>query len=397
MIAEVIFSLAISMHAQGQTNPCGDFYTFACAREQQGRFDGTGTLTSVRGRVQLVEVAIAEERSRFESDFAQLVGQNPSLKKKLLKKFNCQPGDECESGVLAEIRDYAFLDVERAYSLTPAIPNLTLSLGHLRELTTDDRIQNLVTQTAERVDLKIVPTARRDQIRNTIFPEVKAAMIEIVEGLPAGPQRTRALEKLRQVNVDVRHCSLGRSTIFSSNAYYEANTVHVCMSLLMATNSQYSLYSLIAHELAHSIDPVTSDVGTADLFSPLTQCLSRPRSIGTADGSIPMSETFSDWMGYEVVSRYVQRLGHPLNRNKTELAIGMANAHPFCSSASPNRLRTSDTHPPGRDRIEMVAAQPALRQRLDCQRNSQLAYCPIQGLGPQQIVTPTLQDSGVAH
>lgn len=397
MIAALVFNLAIAMAANGQSDACRDFYTFACTQGAQGRNDGTGSLTPVPGRVQLVERMISGERSRFQTDFNELVNRDVKLKSKLLARFDCRPGDPCEAQVLADVRNYLFLDVSRAYSLTPAMTGFTLPFDRLRELTSNTQLKSLVTRTAERVDEKLVPPERREQVLNTIFPEVKSAMIEIVERLPVGPQRTRALEKLRQVTVDVRHCSVGRETIFSSNAYYEANTVHVCMSLLVATNSMYSLYSLIAHELAHSIDPITSDVGTTDLFAPLTRCLSRPRAIGTPYGSIPMSETFCDWMGYEVVSRYVQRPSHPLNRNGSDLAVGLANAHPFCSSATPNRLRTSDTHPPGRDRIEMVAAQPALRQRLGCQNNSQLVYCPLQGIDERQNAPPTVDESGVAR
>jgi hypothetical protein len=378
-------------------NPCGDFYTFACTQAQQGRNDGTGSLLSTSQRRRLLEEAILQERAQFDLDFDQQMQRDPKLKAKILATLQCEQGSPCEEPTLQEVQTYLYMDVTRAYSMLPSFAGLYAPLDLLKEATENSALRSLISQTTERVDQRIVPESRRNYVREVIFPEVRNHMISIVETLPAGPQRTRALARLREVEVDVRHCSVGRETIFVSNAYYDNKTVQVCMSFLLATDSMYALYSIIAHELAHSIDPVTSKVGTAELFAPLTRCLSRPRSIGMSPNTDPMSEAFCDWMGYEVVARLVQQSGHSLNRDRKDLAVGMANANPFCSSASPNRLRTNDTHPPGRDRIEMVAAQPALRQRLGCNNNSQLNYCPLQGLDERLQIPPTSEQNGIAH
>jgi hypothetical protein len=104
-------------------------------------------------------------------------------------------------------------------------------------------------------------------------------------------------------------------------------------------------------------------------------------------------------MANEVTAELMQTSGHALDRNNSEVALGIANQFPFCefSNYYEPRQQQGVTHPRARDRFELGASHPVIRQRMGCTNNPQQTYCPLNGLSPNSENPPPLGPNGVAQ
>ncbi len=388
-------------------DPCGSFYNYACRENNQGRDDDTGHVAKRKELREKVSEAVATEMPSFEEGFNAIIARRSDLRENVFREAHC-PNEQttpCDSYnfVMQEMSQYCKTKILNRYAMGPESHRkkkfISISAYNLFE--TDEEIQSLITTTANRIDQNLVPVEQRNFVKNTVFPDIRETMKSILQDLPESPQKQEILRRLDTVKINTPNCRISTSILDLHAAYEPVNySISMCLSMLFHNDSLFSITYVLAHELAHSIDPVNSDIRTHETFSGLTQCLSRPRNMDIARNQVAMGEAFSDWMANEVMARMTQRNGHPLNRNTNEMALGLANAFPFCEfSNHHDQVRTEPgaRHPIERDRIELITTQPKLRDRMGCTNTAQQTYCPLNGLPENSENPPPLEGSGVAQ
>ncbi len=389
-----------------ENDPCGDFYKFACTEKNQGKNDGTGSVRETDQLERQLLTAMQTEVPQVERAFDELLARRPDLQQKISDDAGCwfNRTTKCESynAGVAEIRGH----FAGQFSSTNGLENFfkqALPFSTYSFFWNDLEIINMMNTAQSRVDQRLVPIERRNYVRDTLFPQVRAAMDKVLQGLPDGPQKQKIRERLQRVTIVTEDCELA---LLDPNAYYDPSRgtdgeVMMCLSMLYRTDSLFSAVFLLSHELAHSIDPCNNP---SEAFSGVTQCLSRHRSLGvrnrasSAPGGTPMCEAVCDWMAAEVTAELIQTPGHALNRNNSEVALGIANRFPVCEFSPLYEPRQEGAaHPRIRDRIEFGASQPMIRQRIGCTNHSQQTYCPLNGLPPNSENPPPLGPNGVAQ
>lgn len=388
-----------------QSNPCGDFYRFACSDNNQGRNDGTGNVRETEQlQRQLNSIIQTEVNSNFNQPFDQLLARDLNLQETIAASVGCSRDfiDSCSDypKAIEQIKQYALTINTGAYSQETEPSESVISFMRFSALQTDPRVATLLQNTERNIEQRLVPLQRRNQIQDTLFPQIRASIAKVIQRLPDSPQRQQILQRLNQTTLSLQHCD-GRENILEPNARYNTSTkqIELCFSDLFRSNSLFSVIGTLAHEIAHSFDP-DSDLGTQSLFSGLTQCLSHSRNFGIPAGHAAMDEAFCDWMSTEVIADFTQTTGHPLNRSAEQLSLGLANRFPYCEFASGLPTRSLDrSHPLGRDRINNMMAHPVLRQRMGCTNSPQQSYCSINGLPPGAQAPPAinLERNGVAQ
>ena len=95
----------------------------------------------------------------------------------------------------------------------------------------------------------------------TIFNSLRARILAKITALPISePDKSKMKARLSTVTFGgQKECGIGVPREYEVNAFYnpDANSVHVCNGILLKTNSPTALAMVIAHEIAHSVDPCT--------------------------------------------------------------------------------------------------------------------------------------------
>ncbi|MFH1263019.1 MAG: hypothetical protein V1495_06200 [Pseudomonadota bacterium] len=288
-----------------------------------------------------------------------------------------------------------------------------------------------------------------DKTVKAVFDRVVPIMKEVVvQAVPDIAWRDWMNNRLSNIQFTGTDCGtsdqkepeLGQ--LLQANAGYDpvSQTFTYCRGLILLNSSEFSMAGVIAHELAHSIDPcriaqgpgnyrfkyhqlLDPKLAAADYPIPnLIQCLRDERSVhayraeatnekGTAsrnilydrakpirptksrkatysvfcggDGPTQMDqipEATADWFAAEVIPRYIEKY-HP-DLSETFLQHGYSNylrgLQPLFSRISEFKDPT-DEHPQLEDRIDRILmAQPKIRTQLGCgeKTDGEPLYCP---------------------
>lgn len=246
-----------------------------------------------------------------------------------------------------------------------------------------------------------------DKIKNKIFPEVKAALYRKISGLPIEESvRNKMLEKIKNISFAGTDCSdraPGLSEQLMPNAFYtnSNNRFTICKGLLKEGVSEFTMSSIVAHELSHSIDPCrisdikdilkNSNREQAEAKYPikgLISCLRSNKSIAAksfnSDDLFKMSgfcssdqvtEAFADWMASDITVDYIEKR-YP-NLTTTQWRHGVANTlRVWCYENHDHNDANEDNHPSLRNRINgLYASNPRIRNKMGCKEPSQYLYC----------------------
>ena len=285
---------------------------------------------------------------------------------------------------------------------------------------------------------------------------MQEAIIQVLNRLPESSQKKLAIERVRTVKIKTEYCDGDRDMVLLPNAYYSPNshTFNFCLNQMFRAESLFSTIFIMAHEISHSIDPCVL-MQNPPVFDRLTSCFAQPQSVGanigcnrdnigfqcdprplsgetpigcgpgsTPDKCLPLESTrpapncyattqiqntpqdgevFSDWMGAEVLGALASGQFAPMrNLSREQHAIGLANAFPFCEfSGSVVQSREGNTyeHLLDRDRFNLLASQPSIRQNMGCESAGPQMYCTLEGSAspaPSETTAPS-PTQGVAQ
>lgn len=281
--------------------------------------------------------------------------------------------------------------------------------------------------------------------------------------------REQLLNKVNAIRFQGVDCASPNSDTYSldssfmTGAFYVPtdNTFRYCNGLAAQGLSEYNMVAIITHEMAHSIDPCliadgprisrfnysSDDPENSEYPFQVLDCLRSDESVQAFDPNNPpeefqqmgggfpqgfpgmpgrpteppepfcdrgdqINESFCDWMGAEVLARYMQN--RP-NATRQQHIDGLASIwRPFCNDRDglgPSNLGqpSPSNHPSTRDRLQRITlAQPTIRRLIGCtplSEDSEIRYCDhrnpyvppaseVQPSTPNQNQTPG-EDNGV--
>jgi hypothetical protein len=415
----VTFFLLFLSFLSSASGPCGDFFSYACMQGNQGRDDGTGTVRSTTQLQGVIADAVTAEQARFTAWFGQRISTNAEWRSRIYLAAGCQPGgtpSTCPNFFLAisqvaawvyrrEVNSSFGVSRTGAFAFTDGIDQqvhntpIVLPLNELQFFRENSLVTSFIDESIQRLDGQLVPTERRNFVRDTAFPEVRNGLLEVIRQLPESPQREAMIARVNAVTVQTEYCSGERHDILQSNAYYnlQNNSLNICLNYLFRSTSLFSLYRVLAHEIAHSIDPCKDISG--NVFQPLVNCLHRPAGGGTPRGCSgqrgQIGEMFCDWMAGEVFARIQRTNPNFANLSSHQFGLGMANSRPACEySHFSNPRDPSRSHPRSQERLNTLVSNPTIRARMGCSNtNPQLTYCPITGIADEDRAPPSIDDT----
>jgi|GEM_PF-5942661 len=261
-----------------------------------------------------------------------------------------------------------------------------------------------------------------DKSLETAFKDTKELVLDFVNrNISNSFERSKILSSVRTLQFDGSECLSkfpfvsNLSSLFLRVAYYTGfnHTISYCRGMADYGVSKYQLVSVFAHEIAHSIDPCRladtfSDTGlnyknTSDPENnfpfKVLKCLRSEKSVhayGTASDDLSdeekeiskfchntdqINESFCDWMGAEILYRYMKT---DLSKNTQQKHYdGVASAWRYLcedkeglgSSTLGQERKTG--HPSSVDRLNrIVLAHPGIRREIGCEPlGEDVQYC----------------------
>lgn len=447
-----------------QTNVCESLSNLACA---PGKYkDGTGQVPSESE----IERNRAEQEKKarlfFEAEFKKVL-QNPDnefFKESAKQSFSLTDSPQCNSKNAEDVKDCNDNLIEGLTNLAAKVSfNSRLErLGDL-EAVTDLSQNHIFADIIERSRLKAKSDLNSDpllaKIKNQTMPQMKNLFIKKINSFPLTTEQKKLMaSKIKSLSFAGDDCSAFGNNInamFVPNAFYQplSHTVRYCTGMAIRSSSDFTLGMIIAHEIAHSIDPCVLPMGLParnqfgknqndeasktvldlDQQTPLKNlifCLRNERSIGaknitpekpltppasegnpSAAGKSEkppkslcadqIGESFCDWMAAELISEFIKN-NHKLTT--AQYINGYGNAfRPLCSSPNTeNSDQEPRRHPHTTDRIDKILlVNPSVRKDMGCpEEHSKNIYCTPNsniGYGEQDPLSPTNTGGRVAE
>ncbi len=307
-----------------------------------------------------------------------------------------------------------------------------------------------------------IPNELISKVEKEIFPTVQNLLRQRIRELPIDEPTKSELER-KVANIKFGAVQCGRTSVdYSSqllqalypNASYtessgtNSQTISICPAYLRYSTSEFDLASMIAHELAHSIDPcklggdvnggeframseADSDKAIEDRYlrKDFISCLRSPTSIGARserpldpprDSEImvangfnrfcqadQINESVADWFAAETLAAYIPHRNSKLKTSLSQAQVqsGMANVlRSFCSADFNHDRPKDDPHAPTVRRIDSIyLVQPKLRELMGCPKDLPgKRYCDVQNPAslistPQQRSTPRTSEASEAR
>jgi hypothetical protein len=283
------------------------------------------------------------------------------------------------------------------------------------------------------------------KVKDKVFPQVKKLLLDKIEAMVKDPTLKENLkEKVSAITFAGTDCSedfgAGNSVsaLLISNAFYNntKNIFKYCLGMSTQNTSEFQMVYIIAHELAHSIDPCGITMGPSDFafeytaktlseaekefpFEGIASCLRGGKSANasvilaplivtpaqqasqTGPQSSPqvytdptfmgfckndqITESFADWASAEILPEYIQA-NHPRLSTKQK-RLGYSNVwRGNCGTA----MTGADVHPADSIRVNnILMAQPKIREQMNCPAKSEnVDYCAVSSAAPVSGALP---------
>jgi hypothetical protein len=234
------------------------------------------------------------------------------------------------------------------------------------------------------------------------FEVVQNEMIKFIKrSIPVGKDQTDMIHRIRTITFAGTECDemvsplSGGSKIDSlliPNAFYDddKHSFKFCNGLGRTNSSLFQGYAVIAHEIAHSIDPCRFEDAQKPFPAPkIVECLRGTNSVHATFREKPtaasksscktgdqIGEAFADFAAAEVLGHLgpiLPKLSHQNFQN------GVANVLRMPRECTPkDKDDPFEVHPDTRDRIDRIlAAQPDLQRLSGCRGkvSKSLKYC----------------------
>ncbi|MBC85563.1 MAG: hypothetical protein CL677_00165 [Bdellovibrionaceae bacterium] len=423
------FIVILLSHVLLAQDHCENLYSKACASKSVSQFD--------------IETAIDKRSLKYKKTILKQLNDPDSayFRKIALNIFGLEDHPSCVNG--RKIEDCNQRVVNHLYSLAKyrISPSNTANLGSNADLEDIDYVlynstfEDLVRQIKGDLRKSLNWQNQLDKIEYDLFPKVERLLAQKITSLDIEDnQKKRMIEKIKSIRFDRDTCnpvSQGLDTSlninFVSNAFYDpmANNFKICDGFLLNNYSDSFLVVVIAHELAHSIDPCNiqrgplsitpqysrKDIAQAETqypITPLIKCLRNENSIAAKryDGLLdyigmatfglmnPMfceddqiREGVPDWFAIEVLAEYAAE-------ENPQMSIESAIDYYSKAYAGFCHFITSNTHPPSKDRVnDLTLAHPEVRKSLGCSRSKNSAgYCDGISSTPKLYGQPPRQE-----
>lgn len=252
-----------------------------------------------------------------------------------------------------------------------------------------------------------VNIAEQEEKTAKLFPQIRQALLEKIESTQIEPRKKQLIkDRLMRVNFGGTDCARtfqGLAKDYLPKAFFEpgSGNFFMCRNLLNTVNSEFALVTIIAHELAHSIDSCNLRYSMPEEFGPtsttnfqqseqnfvysnLTNCLRSSLSVGAkiqyisstgemqtpeidyCDDTDQLRESLPDWFASEVITGIIER-NHP-NLTQEQWRNGMRNTfRAKCDQSHVDHHDGFDPHPEVRDRYNSnILANRQIRDRMGC-------------------------------
>lgn len=261
---------------------CDDLFKFSCA---PGSFDdGTGAAQRpMDGQFNplmesLNKKAKALLRAELEKPDASY------FRKIVLSGTGLAAAPQCDTGVDAPTADCldrmseGAAELQMRFLKTPAPRPSQEEITHRKikdiyYLLESDQFNTIKKSLLEEAGKSNQSDQLNKKIENEIFPKVRTLLISQISRLVADPEiQKKLIDKVRAITFKGQDCSgdsIEKKTIASvlvANAFYNPgnNSFKYCAGFNASSTSEFTMAFVIAHELAHSIDPCGITTGPSD-------------------------------------------------------------------------------------------------------------------------------------
>lgn len=437
--------------AEGPRDPaadaglCGDLYSFACAPGKWN--DGTGSAgggEAVRGKVRAAKESLAKKATK---DFAAQIAspKGAYLRRLALSAFGLTNAPGCGEGagncdrVLAEALGRQ-VGQNLFPSRGPGGGPRPASLRGLDLLTQNAQYRKIEKTYKAEARAGLHDRANEEKIERKIFPAVQALLTDLVRRkVPDPAVRELLVTKIAGIEFDGSDCAApvppdatgesytaDLSALLEPNAYYTPakNAFRFCNGFFLRNQSEFQMAGVVAHELAHAIDPCLIAQGPADFRFAYSAPMDRARSEAEyplpnllaclrSEGSVAASsqppasppagapaedpafappppanafcdqdqigESVADWVSNEILPAYVKSNHPKLSRDQRQ--TGYANVfRGMCTEAGFAEEIPWDVHPdPARRANRLLLAQPEVRRQMGCPLDppTGVTYCEV--------------------
>lgn len=259
-----------------------------------------------------------------------------------------------------------------------------------------------------------------------LFPQIKEELLKKIRNSPLNPEKKAAvITQLNRAKNGGTDCGqeLGHlSSDYLPKAFFNPadGRFFLCRNLLNQVNSEFALVTIIAHELAHSMDSCSLRILRPDIFGPhqvsdlkkgdaespfseLINCLRSSRSVQAknrnlialeqkkvsenqttfnyCDGSDQIDEATADWFASEIITDIISKSHPQLTQNQWR--DGFRNT--FRAKCDQKQEAAEfEEHPALRNRFNAnVLANSAVRKKMGCGPYHPKVQCSFTGqVGP---------------
>lgn len=127
-------------------------------------------------------------------------------------------------------------------------------------------VQRILDHTKELLHAEDIDKKARDKV----FPQIKTLLLSKIKQMVKDPTvRKNLTDKVKAIRYDSSDCSGGTTSVpglLMPNAFYNPskNTFNFCSGMTLQNKSEFQMAFVMAHELAHSIDPCCITQGPSD-------------------------------------------------------------------------------------------------------------------------------------
>jgi hypothetical protein len=278
-------------NAAASAGLCGDLYRFSCAPGEWN--DGTGRAGDdelVREKVGKLKADLAKKAAK---NFAELLSspKGAYLRRVALSAFGMTHAPTCKNAAGSKGCN---LTLAKALA-TQVTKNLfprggpggpggpggrPASLRDLDLLTQNAQYRRLEKRFKAEAKLALRDQNAEAKIEKKIFPEVRKMLVNLLRRKVPDPKvREILVTKVSGIEFDGTDCASpvppdatgdsynpSLSAMLEPNAYYTPakNTFRFCNGFLLRNKSEFQIASVVAHELAHAIDPCLIGHGPRD-------------------------------------------------------------------------------------------------------------------------------------
>lgn len=419
------------------SNLCEEMAQYSC---KPGTYsDGTGSITRTtdkaqpRGLSKQFQDALDKETRTLQLNFQNYLKDpnNVYFKKIAIAALGLNDSADCQSenkvaqcnakvveGLVHLARKRISGDFAPAADGTPK----RLDLGSAKYIINDDGFKSIADESSRRLSVGNVDPERLKNIRDKMFPQIKALLVKKVSELPIDEtQKKNMVDKIKGIRFGNGDCSdyaPGAAEAYVPNASYSPTeqSFTVCKGFLASGRSDFNMAMIMGHELSHSIDPCHISYGPEGVglnyssnqgikkmeteypIKGLLTCLRSEKSAHAqryaapqetdefCDGGDQINESVADWFGDDIMAEYISK-NYP-ELTQAQWREGVANVfRPMCMEGGYPEF---NEHPTTERRVDAVLlVNPKVRAQMGCTKpQSKYVNCDAQNSDAMAIASP---------